>query len=322
MPEKLPACIILTSSQRFEEYAKGECTVFHFPPNRNPNVKKLSPGSICLILTMPHPRTPRSEWAFVGEFTVKEVRSVEGEEFKKYASKAVEMEVPFPELGEFSWIIEFENLRRYERAVKLSECNDIRTSNSRKPLSEWLIRGFFLINPEDAPSVVEAIRKKAEGKGIRAQESIKVSLEPSGTVEPNEKEAGRKEPLDHDELIKELLEIGSWLGFVTKKEEFTPDSLYRIDVTWRDAEDHAPLKAFEVETSGNVDPAINRLEHARHKWNCEQLWLIVSSESKRVRALALARSKERVRVLDWKDLHELYSKLKPHESLLKDLAKR
>jgi len=320
MPEK-PAGIILTSFKWFEECLRRKCTVFHFPPNRNPNVKKLSPGSVCLILTMPYPRAPRSEWTFVGEFTVKDVRLVKGQEFGEYASRAVEIEVPFSKLGESSWIIEFENLVKYDRSVKLSECDGIRTSSSRRPLSEWKITGFTLIKPEDASGIVEAIRKKAEGKGIRAQ-LIKASLEPSAIVEPNEKEAGRKEPLDHDELIKELLELGSWLGFVTRKEDSTPDSLYRIDVTWRVAEDHAPLKAFEVETSGNVDLAINRLEHARHKWNCERLWLIVSSESKRERALALARSKERVRVLDWKDLHELYSKLKPHESLLKDLAKR
>jgi len=321
MPEK-PAGIILTSFKWFEECLRRKCTVFHFPPNRNPNVKKLSPGSICLILSMPYPRAPRSEWTFVVEFTVKDVRLVKGQEFGEYASRAVEIEVPFPKLGESSWIIEFENLVKYDRSVKLSECDGIRTSSSRRPLSEWKITGFTLIKPEDASGIVEAIRKKAEGKGIRVQQLIKASLEPSAIVEPNEKEAGRKEPLDHDELIKELLELGSWLGFVTRKEDSTPDSLYRIDVTWRVAEDHAPLKAFEVETSGNVDLAINRLEHARHKWNCEQLWLIVSSESKRERALALARSKERVRVLDWKDLHELYSKLKPHESLLKDLAKR
>jgi hypothetical protein len=104
---------------------------------------------------------------------------------------------------------------KYDRSVKLSECDGIRTSSSRRPLSEWKITGFTLIKPEDASGIVEAIRKKAEGKGIRVQQLIKASLEPSAIVEPNEKEAGRKEPLDHDELIKELLELGSWLGFVT-----------------------------------------------------------------------------------------------------------
>ncbi|NHW22706.1 MAG: hypothetical protein HA489_00385 [Archaeoglobales archaeon] len=67
MLEKPPACIILTSFKWFEECLRRKCTVFHFPPNRNPNVKKLSPGSVCLILAR-LPKTPRSEWSFVGEF--------------------------------------------------------------------------------------------------------------------------------------------------------------------------------------------------------------------------------------------------------------
>ena len=253
-------------------------------------------------MARPRPGAPRSEWAFVGEFTVKDVKLVRGEEFReRYASRAVEAEIPFPEPGESSWIIEFENLVKYQRPVKLSECDDVRTSTSRKPMSEWVILGFTYIKPEDAFRVVEAIRGKA---GVRDR---------------------------HDELVKELLELGSWLGFVTKEEEWTPDRLYRIDVTWRDAEAHAPLKAFEVETGNSVDLALARLTHARHMWNCEQLWLIVSDEARAERARALveprvrgsfALIRERLRVLSWSELYDLYSKLKPHEELLKDLAKR
>jgi hypothetical protein len=301
MPENLPAGIVLTSLQWFEECLRRGCTVFDFPPSRDPrNVKKLRPGSICLILARPRPGAPRSEWAFVGEFTVKDVKLVRGEEFReRYASRAVETEIPFPEPRESSWIIEFENLVKYERPVRLSECDDVRTSTSRRPMSEWVILGFTYIKPEDASRVVETIRRKAGDR--------------------------------HDELVKELLELGSWLGFVTKKEEWTSDRLYRIDVTWRDAEAHAPLKAFEVETSGSVDVALARLTHARHIWNCEQLWLIVSDEARAERARALveprvmgsfASIRGRLRVLSWSEIHDLYSKLKPYEELLKDLAKR
>jgi hypothetical protein len=305
MPENLPAGIVLTSLQWFEECSRRGCAVFDFPPGRDPrSVKKLRPGSVCLILARPRPGAPRSEWAFVGEFTVKDVKLVRGEEFReRYASRAVEAEIPFPEPGESSWIIEFENLVKYDRPVKLSECDDVRTSTSRKPMSEWVILGFTYIKPEDASRVVEAIRRKA-----------RVERPPS-----------------HDELVKELEELGIWLGFVAKKEERTFDGLYRIDVTWRDAEAHAPLKAFEVETGRNVDVALARLTHARHMWNCEQLWLIVSDEARAERARALveprvrgsfALIREKLRVLSWSELHDLYSKLKPHEELLKDLAKR
>ena len=76
--------------------------------------------------------------AFVGEFTVKDVKLVRGEEFReRYASRAVEATIPFPRLGEASWVIEFEKLVKYERPVKLSECSDVRTSTSERPVSEW-----------------------------------------------------------------------------------------------------------------------------------------------------------------------------------------
>jgi hypothetical protein len=52
--------------------------------------------------------------------------------------------VPFPKPGEASWIIEFERIRKYDRQVRLSECGDVRTSTSGKPLSEWAITGLHL----------------------------------------------------------------------------------------------------------------------------------------------------------------------------------
>ena len=48
---------------------------------------------------------------FLGEFTVKNVKLVGGEEFHVYASRAVIVEeAPPPKPGESSWIIEFESL--------------------------------------------------------------------------------------------------------------------------------------------------------------------------------------------------------------------
>jgi len=145
MSAGLPACIVLTTQEWFEECFKGRCTVFHFPPNRNPRgVGRLSSGSTCLILAKPRPRAPREEWVFLGEFTVKNVKLVGGEEFHVYASRAVIVgEAPPPKLSESSWIIEFESLTRYTRPVKLAEC-DVRTSTSRKPLKDWAILGFHV----------------------------------------------------------------------------------------------------------------------------------------------------------------------------------
>jgi hypothetical protein len=165
---------------------------------------------MCLVLARARGAS-RGDWLFVGEFAVRSVKRVRGEEFATYASKAVEVpEVPFPKPGEVSWVIEFENLVRYERPVRLGDCGDVRTSTSAKPLSERVLKGFTLIRPTDVDRVLEAIRTRA---GYRP---------PRGRVGPS-----------HEDLVKELLELGGWLGFVTRSEEWTPDNVYRLDVTWR-----------------------------------------------------------------------------------------
>jgi predicted transcriptional regulator len=159
MSASLPACIVLTTQQWFEECLRRGCTVLHFPPNRNPRgINKLNNGSICLILAKSRSGAPRM---FLGELTVKNVKRVRGEEFHVYASRAVIVEeVPSPKLGESSWIIEFESLTRYRRPVKLAEC-DVRTSTSRKPLKDWAILGFTFIKSEDAGKVVGYVRNLA-----------------------------------------------------------------------------------------------------------------------------------------------------------------
>jgi hypothetical protein len=307
MSASLPAGIALTTQQWFEECLKRGCTVFHFPPNSNPRgISRLSNGSVCLILARPRPRTPREEWVFLGEFTVKNVKLVGGEEFHAYASKAVIVEeLPHPKPGESSWIIEFESLTRYRRPVKLAEC-DVKTSTSEKPLKDWDITGFTRIKPEDAGKVVEHIRNLA---GVRVVER----------------------EVTHDVLVEELLNMGRWLGFVVKRNEPTPDNLYKLDVTWRDAEDHRPLKAFEVEFSGDVDKALARLAHAYDKWGCEQLWLIVSDEAKSERARKLleprlkgsfARIRDKVIIVGWEDIHNMYESVEPYKELLERLSKR
>jgi len=304
MSASLPAGIVLTTQQWFEECLKRGCTVLYFPPNRNPRgINKLNNGSICLILAKSRSGAPRM---FLGELTVKNVKRVRGEEFHVYASRAVIVEeVPLPKLGESSWIIEFESLTTYRRPVKLAEC-DVRTSTSRKPLKDWAILGFTFIKSEDAGKVVEYVRNLA---GVRVVER----------------------EVTHDVLVEELLNMGRWLGFVVRRDEPTPDNAYKLDVTWRDAEGHRPLKAFEVEVSGDVDRALARLAHAHDMWGCEQLWLIVSDEAKSERARRLlepmlkgsfARIRNKVIIVGWEDLQSMYESVEPYKEFLEMLSKR
>jgi len=299
-------CIVVTVREWFEKCLERNCTVFHFPPNRQPKVHVLSHGSICLVLVKEG--SSRKDWLFVGEFTVKSVKLVNGEEFSAYAPKAVETpKAPFPKPGESSWIIEFENLVKYERPVKLGESTDIIVKN--KPLSEQAIKGFKLLTPDKAPRIINGVRSKAGYKPVQP-----AVLRPS-----------------HDDLVKELLELGEWLGFYVEKEKWTDDKLYRVDVAWMKSPERPPIKVFEVEISNDVDKALARLKHAYDAWNCQQLWLIVSDEAKAERAWKLVEPRlkgafeeirGRVTVVGWKEVHELYTGINPYKDVLKELLKR
>jgi len=311
MSQNLYSCILLTQYEWFNECLEKNCKIYHLPPGSNPQgINKLSAGSVCLILAKPRPGAPRHEWFFAGEIIVKEVALVKGKEFRaKYANLAVEIpKAPFPKDIERTWIIIFDKLIPYQRLVTLSECSDIKASDSGKPLSKWIITGFSLISPKHSRTLIETIRKKA-------------STQPSKTV---------VKP-DHDILVEELVEIGKWLGFMAKKEEPTPDKLYKIDVTWRDFESHNPLKAFEVDVKGDIDKALVRLKHAWDKWHCTQLYLVVSDEKRADKARqlvepilagAFASLKGKLVILGWEDVHKLYTKLKDHSELLKRLIER
>ena len=141
--------------------------MFNFPPTiKDSSIKrvmKLSPGSVCLVLVK---NTRRVDWEFVGEFTVKNIAVVKGEEFSKYASRALETpNAPFPKPGERTVIIEFENLVKYERLVKLGECTDIIVKN--KLLSKQAIKGFKLLTPDKAPRIINGVRSKARYKLVQ-----------------------------------------------------------------------------------------------------------------------------------------------------------
>ncbi len=304
--EEKYGCIVLTTQEWFNKCLSTGCKVFHFPPGRSPRgIEKLADGSICLVLARPLPRAPRSMWAFLGEFTAKKIARVSANEFiKRYSKLAVEVSgSPFPRYRQWCWVIEFSGLIKYRVPVRLGECSDI-APLGRKPLSEWAISGFTLIRPENTNAIINGIRTKAGH----------ISAIPS-----------------HDELVKMIRDIGEWLSFVVEVNEETPDKVYKLDVTWRDAPGHAPLKAFEVDVKGDVDKALARLSHAKDVWNCEQLYLVVSDEAKASRAVKLvepflkgsfARIKDRLTVLGSDDVINLYHSLSTWRELLVKLSKR
>jgi len=135
----------------------------------------------------------------------------------------------------------------------------------------------------------------------------------------------------HGEIVDVVCKLGEMLGFYVRREDLTPDGIYRCDVTWRDYEGHRPLKIFEVELSSNVDLALSRLTHAYDVWGSERLYLIVGDEgdTERARSLveprvkgAFARIADKLRIVGWIDIYAVYESLRRKEELIRDLAKR
>jgi hypothetical protein len=282
--------ILLASEEWCKAASSGKVKVYDFFKTRKQSIRALSSGSVCVVLT-------KGSNLFYGEFKVKKVEQVDAKKYEELAGRGLIHEPQ--QLGPHDkvWVIPFDDFVEYPRKVHKRELRDVKTATSKKPISEWQILGLSIIDQQ----ALEGIRRHAE------------------------------KPPSHGELVEELLNLGEWLGFVVKKEVSTPDETYRLDVVWSDSEGHAPLKAFEVEVSGNVDTALARLAHAYDMWHCEQLWLIVNDEARKERAEKLieprlsgsfAKIKEKVKILGWKELHDMYMSIKPYSDLVKELSRR
>lgn len=88
--------------------------------------------------------------------------------------------------------------------------------------------------------------------------------------------------LKHSPLQRRLEEVGSLLGYTSKRNYPEPQSGWEYDVVWKEAEKLPPSHAFEVQDKGNLDSALVKLKHAKDIWRC-QLFLIVTREHDRAR---------------------------------------
>jgi len=88
----------------------------------------------------------------------------------------------------------------------------------------------------------------------------------------------------HDRLCEMLEQIGTWMNFNTqKKHKIAPDSPYELDVAWLTGKN--PEVAIEVQISGNLTEAKDRLRYAK-KFNYRKLILVIrESEMQRLNSL-------------------------------------
>jgi hypothetical protein len=258
----------------------------------------LRPGDI-MVLVAKGRGEPRRSWGVVGELEVVELKKVGKDEYEELKRAGRVYEPPVPDFSRgFIFIKVIKVFQIYPREVKLSELCDVKTRKSKEPICRWILTGATVIDEQ----AIQGIREKAQPTPI-----------PS-----------------HSDLVKMVVEIGRTLGFHATSEEETPDKAYRLDVVWRDAPEHAPLKVFEVEVSGDVDRALVRLMHAHHNWHPE-LYLVVADERKREKAVALVRPRlrgsftsiaDKLTVVGADDVIELHKSISRHKELIEKLSKR
>jgi hypothetical protein len=220
--------IVLADEDWCRAVASGKVKVYDFKKSRKRGIYSLGPGSVCVVLV-------KGLHYLCGEFTVKEVKKVDANEYNSLASKGLIHNPVSLSPGQKIWILLFDEFREYRNKVYQDELRDVKTSTSKEPISEWVITGLSYIDDV----ALEGIRRKAVPPPQPAEET-------------------------HECIELKLIELGNMLGFkthtsdeskkcgnielgskTTLKRENLPyaDKLKTIDVVW-----YKPpyFKLFEV----------------------------------------------------------------------------
>ncbi len=88
----------------------------------------------------------------------------------------------------------------------------------------------------------------------------------------------------HDRLAEMLEQVGSWMDYNTQtRHKITPDHSYELDVAWLSGKN--PEVAIEVQISGNITEAKDRLAQAR-KFNYRKVIMVLrETDLKRLNGL-------------------------------------
>lgn len=148
--------IVLASREWCEAASSGRIKVYDFVKPRKHRIHALVPSSVCVVLTKAEPGKPP---AMYGEFTVKEVKEVDAEEYSRLARQGLIYNPQRLEPGEKRWIILFDEFRKYHREVLKRELTDVKTAPNKKPVSKWTIIGLTYITD----NVLGEIRRRAGG---------------------------------------------------------------------------------------------------------------------------------------------------------------
>ena len=211
------------------------------------------------------------------------------------------------------------------QTANLGERITLRVTANRMSINKaHLLVGDTPIGVTDATGEVSYIFSKAGHYTITATKEGYTSISVNVEVQPGEYER------THERMKVTLKEIGEMLNFVAKKEERSPDRIYRYDGTWRDSEGHVPIKVFEVELSHNIDLALLRLSHANDiGWKNPCLVILEERDKDRIKKLleprltgAFSKIGRILKVYTAHEIHDLHRSLTRHRILIRELSTR
>lgn len=287
--------IVIADREWCEAAASGSIKIYDFKYRRRQGIRALAPGSICIVMTRPTSSKPS---AFCGEFTVREVKEVDPQEYNRLASQGLIDNPQKLKPNERRWIILFDEFKKYKKEVLKKELTDVKTPTSKLPIAGWIIRGLHYIDEH----VVREIRRRAgelppeTELGIIDELMVSISrlldvpedrfhithtcaeymLMSIGrdldfkvyTADPSRECSGRKLK-NIANMSKE--DLGELAGQIILK------PLSRIDVVWY-SDEARRFYAFEVVIGGSMRDALLRLSAIR---GLEAKLFIVSGEGMR-----------------------------------------
>jgi hypothetical protein len=285
--------IVLADEDWCRAATSGKVKVYDFKKSRKKGIYSLGPGSVCIVLV-------KKEQYFCGEFTVKEVRKVDANEYNSLASKGIIHNPQSVGSGERVWVLLFDEFKEYKKKVYKDDLYDVKTSTSREPISKWVITGLSYIDDV----ALEGIRRKAEG----------VTPPPQPAKET------------HECIELRLIELGEMLGFKTytsdeskkcgdmelgskttlKREDLSYDKLKTIDVVWYK---HPYFKLFEVVLTTDMRSSLVKFIEVADL-NAEYFIIALSTDKNRFeRALTSAafdKIRDRTKFISTEELSKIY----------------
>jgi len=146
--------ILLASKEWCEAASSGRIKVYDFKKKRKRGIRALTPNSVCIVMTRAEADQPP---IIYGEFTVAEVKEVDANEYNRLASEGLIHDPLTLRPNEKRWVILFNEFREYKKKIPKEALTDVKTRNSKNPISEWVIMGGLTYIDEQA---FEGIKRK------------------------------------------------------------------------------------------------------------------------------------------------------------------